>query len=135
MVDGDRGGAYFDTYFQGFESNDMDVVIDLGGKKQLHEVRVAMLQDIRAWIFLPRVCRILRVTRRRQLRELGVVQTVNENERKDGAFLKEYSITLENRSANFVRVKAKNVGMCPPWHIGYEYKGKAWIFADEIGIH
>jgi len=24
--------------------------------------------------------------------------------------------------------------MCPPWHIGFEYHGKAWLFADEIVV-
>jgi hypothetical protein len=132
MVDGARGATYFDTYFQGFEFNDMDVVIDLGGKKSIREVRVTMLQDIRAWIFFPEYVEFFVSHDGANFEHVGVVQTVNENERTDGTFLKDYAVTLENRVANFVRVRAKNVGMCPSWHIGFEYKGKAWVFADEI---
>jgi hypothetical protein len=33
-------------------------------------------------------------------------------------------------SARFVRVKAKNIGLCPDWHMG---RGdKAWLMIDEI---
>jgi hypothetical protein len=132
MVDGARGAAYFDTYFQGFEFNDMDVVIDLGGRKPVHDIRVTMLQDIRAWIFLPERVEFFLSHDGANFEPVGDVRTVNENERNDGTYLKEYAVTLENRAANFVRVRAKNAGMCPPWHIGYEYHGKAWVFADEI---
>jgi hypothetical protein len=135
LVDGHRGAAYFDTYFQGFEFNDMDVVVDLGGKKTIHDVRVGMLQDIRAWVFFPEYVEFYASHDGANFEKLATVPTVNENEKKDGVFLKEYSLALDNKTANFIRVKAKNPGMCPPWHIGYEYKGKAWIFADEIGIH
>jgi len=134
MVDGAHGAAYFDGYFQGFEFNDMDVVLDLGGKKDIREIRVTMLQDIRTWILLPEYVEFFVSHDGANFEPVGAVRTVNENERKDGVFLKDYSVTMEKRSANFVRVHAKNVGMCPPWHIGYEYKGKAWVFADEIVV-
>jgi hypothetical protein len=135
MVDGARGATYFDTYFQGFEFNDMDVVIDLGGRRAIHDVRVTMLQDIRAWIFFPEHVEFFVSHDGANFERVGDVRTVNENEKKDGTFLKEYAVTLENGSANFVRVRAKNAGLCPPWHIGYEYRGKAWVFADEIIVH
>ena len=134
MVDGEHGATYFDGYFQGFEFNDMDVVVDLGGKKDIREIRVTMLQDIRTWILLPEYVEFFVSHDGANFEPVGTVTTVNENERKDGVFLKDYSVTMEKRSANFVRVHAKNVGMCPPWHIGYEYRGKAWVFADEIVV-
>jgi len=135
LVDGIHGAAYFDTFFQGFEFNDMDVVIDLGGKKEIRELRVTMLQDIRAWIFFPEHVEFFVSHDGANFERVGDVRTVNENERTDGVFLKDYAITLEKRSANFVRVRGKNIGMCPPWHIGFEYNGKAWVFADEIVVH
>jgi hypothetical protein len=134
MVDGARGSTYFDGFFQGFEFNDMDVVVDLGGKKEIRDIRTTMLQDIRAWILLPEHVEFLVSHDGANFEPVGMVRTVNENERKDGVFLKEYAVTMEPRTVNFVRVRARNVGMCPPWHIGYEYRGKAWVFADEISV-
>ena len=34
--------------------------------------------------------------------------------------------------ARYVRVVAKNFGVCPDWHLGKG--GNAWIFADEIEV-
>ena len=39
---------------------------------------------------------------------------------------------LEDIETRFVRVRARNRGVCPEWHKGAG--GKAWIFADEIII-
>jgi hypothetical protein len=135
MVDGARGATYFDTYFQGFEFNDLDAVVDLGGKKEIGEISMTALQDIRAWIFFPRYVEFFISHDGANFEPVGTVQTVSDSERTDGTFLKTYTVTLDRRSANFVRVRAKNMGMCPPWHIGFEYNGKAWIFADEITVH
>jgi hypothetical protein len=134
MVDGIHGSAHFDGYFQGFEYNDMDIVIDLGGRKPLHEIRVTLLQNIGVWIFLPERVEFFLSHDGANFEKVGDVQTVNELERTDGTFLKDYAVSLEQKSANFVRVRAKNIGMCPPWHAGFEYHGKAWLFADEVVI-
>jgi hypothetical protein len=32
----------------------------------------------------------------------------------------------------YVRIQAKNQGVCPPWHAGAG--AKSWLFVDEIGI-
>jgi hexosaminidase len=49
----------------------------------------------------------------------------------DGAILHDFAMT-NTVQARYVKVKAKNPGVCPEWHPG---KGKScWIFADEIQI-
>jgi hexosaminidase len=46
--------------------------------------------------------------------------------------IKELEQNLTNVKARYVRVYAKNVGICPDWHPG---KGdKAWLFVDEIVV-
>ena len=134
LVDGKKGSAYSDGSFQGFEFNDMDVVIDLGQAKEIEKVSVTALQDIRAWIFFPERVEFSVSPDGEKFNSVGVIGTVNEFDRKDGSFIKEYAVTLEKQTARFVRVRAKNMGWCPSWHSGYEYKGKAWVFADEIVI-
>jgi len=39
---------------------------------------------------------------------------------------------LPDMRARHIRVKARNVGICPDWHLGA--RGKAWLFCDEIII-
>jgi hypothetical protein len=134
MVDGKRGSVYTDACFQGFEQNDMDIVVDLGGKKEVSGIGVSLLQDLKAWIFFPEKVEFFISHDGANFEKMGEVVTVNEFDRKDGSFKKEYEVKFDKRATNFVRVKAKNIGLCPTWHGGFEYKGKAWVFADEIVI-
>jgi hypothetical protein len=39
---------------------------------------------------------------------------------------------VDETKARYVKVFARNIGTCPPWHIGAG--GKAWLFIDEITI-
>ena len=50
----------------------------------------------------------------------------------DGAVLEDFSKEGVNRKARYVRVRARNMGLCPDWHKGAGHK--AWIFADEIVV-
>jgi hypothetical protein len=47
-----------------------------------------------------------------------------------GAIIKDFVSVLSDMNARYIRVKAKNVGVCPEWHHGAG--GKAWLFVDEI---
>ena len=46
--------------------------------------------------------------------------------------IEDLSVIVEKQRARYVRVKAKNLGTCPPWHPGAG--GKAWVFVDEIMV-
>jgi hypothetical protein len=135
LVDGLHGAAHFDNYFQGFEGNDMDVIIDLGGKRTIHEIQASMLQNIGVWIFLPERVEFFVSHDGANFEKVADVQTERDLEKKGGTFVKKYSVSLGEKTTNFIRVHARNIGMCPPWHPGFEYHGKAWIFADEVDIH
>ena len=44
----------------------------------------------------------------------------------------EYSLDFNPIKTRFLKIHAKNVGICPDWHQG---SGRpAWVFADEIVI-
>ena len=91
-------------------------------------------RDIRSWILLPEYVSISVSLDGARFDPVGEVRVRNEHERKDGVFSVEYAAAFPKRTAAFVRVHAKNVGMCPPWHVGYEYKGKAWLFCDVVVV-
>ena len=134
LVDGKRGSSYADGSFQGFEFHDMDVILNLGGAREIGSVTASMLQDIRSWILLPEYVAVSVSVDGARFDPVGEVRVVNEHDRKDGVFSVEYTASFPKRMAAFVRVHAKNVGMCPPWHVGHEYKGKAWLFCDEVVV-
>ena len=47
--------------------------------------------------------------------------------------MKDYVSTFSQREARFVKVNAKNIGICPEWHPGSGNRG--WLFVDEIVIN
>mgnify|MGYP001581251471 FL=1 len=46
--------------------------------------------------------------------------------------IKRFSTKVDNVKARYLKVFAKNIGVCPDWHKGAG--GKAWIFADEVTV-
>ena len=46
--------------------------------------------------------------------------------------IKEFPVKGINKSVRYIKVEAKNIGICPDWHKGAGEK--AWIFVDEITI-
>jgi hypothetical protein len=46
--------------------------------------------------------------------------------------LKDFSLEAGSVNARYVRVRARNIGVCPDWHKGAG--SKAWIFVDEITL-
>ena len=64
--------------------------------------------------------------------------SINENGNKvtkktDHPIIQEFSQIFPETPARFIRIRAKNAGVCPPWHEG---AGQAcWMFADEIVVY
>jgi predicted alpha-1,2-mannosidase len=131
LIDFIRGSANFRTgAWQGYEGVDLDAVIDLGSIQLISGIEAGFLQDVGAWIFYPE-------------RVGFFVSTDGVNFLKTGTAindvsLKDTQVQIKNFTANFttkaryIKIVARNIGVCPEWHWGTG--GKAWIFADEIVI-
>ncbi len=146
LVDGLRGSAAFpDGRWQGYEGTDFAGTIDLGTPVRVKEVTIGFLNDIKSWIFLPEYVKISVSSDGISYREVSEIIT-SESPKASGPFIREYrwndqasdennnvkeSGTAENR-ARFIRIFAKNRGVCPKWHPGKG--GRAWLFADEIMV-
>ncbi|MDP3581753.1 MAG: glycoside hydrolase family 92 protein, partial [Ignavibacteria bacterium] len=105
--------------------------IDLREINIIFQVTSSFLRDINSYIFLP--------------------SSVEYSFSEDG---KNFSIPLEIKNgtaqnvkekiskpflcepgkvnARFIRVRARNIGVCPEWHKGAG--DKAWLFVDEIEV-
>lgn len=58
------------------------------------------------------------------------MNTVSVNEK---SVLKDFIAQFPEQKAKFIRITAKNLGLCPKGHSG---EGKpAWLFADEIIVN
>lgn len=49
--------------------------------------------------------------------------------------IKTISSEVSGRNYRFIKVVAKNIGNLPTWHLGAPFKGKAWLFVDEISVN
>jgi hypothetical protein len=91
---------------------------------------VRFLQDHNAWIFFPQSIEYS-VSQDGVTYERIFSGTTGVAPETEGAMIKSVSGTIP-KPVRFVKVRAVNIGMCPPWHKGSG--NKAWLFADEIVI-
>ena len=117
--------------WQGFEQVDLDAVIDLKKEMEINQVATGFLQEIGSWIFLPPVVEYSVSQDGTHFTSIGRVK--NEVPMKNPRTLKRnFKLSVKNVRAGYLRVHAKNIGICPSWHPGAG--GKAWLFADEVVV-
>lgn len=132
LIDGLRGGLNFRTgRWQGYQG-DMELVIDLGKQAQFRSVQIGFLQDIRAWIWMPREVDVSLSMDGHRFEGLGAVKPHTADQDYDVRMEQFDFVAAKPIPCRYIKVKATNYGHCPPWHIGAG--GKAWIFADEVVV-
>ncbi|HLP17731.1 MAG TPA: GH92 family glycosyl hydrolase [Bacteroidota bacterium] len=132
LIDSIRGTDNFHTdAWQGYEGNDLDAVIDLGKVQTVSSVTASFLQNTGSWIFYPSAVEYSLSVDGTTFKKVYEVSNPPD-ESHAGAGIREFEANVPGAEARFVRVYAKNVGICPAWHIAAG--GKAWLFVDEISI-
>ena len=132
LIDFLRGGDDFKTgAWQGYEGVDIDAVVDLGSLQTIHKLSLGCIQDQGAWIFMPLEVTWWTSDDGTTFTKLSTIAN-DVDEHHEGAITKEFSVTPKGLKTRYIKVVAKNRGVCPAWHPGNG--GKAWVFADEISI-
>ena len=132
MIDGVRGTSNFvDGSWQGFDGQDLVVVVDLGAMQNVSKLGAGFLQDVESWIWMPRRVDVeLSTDGTNFVRAISLTNDVSDSEY--GAVVKDFVGTIKPQKARFVRMTAHNYGKLPAWHPGAG--GDSWIFVDEIII-
>ncbi len=117
--------------WQGYQKNDLDVVIDLKGVKNVSTIKINFLQDVGSWIVAPK--------------ELIIEFSTDGNsftsfyDSKGILPIEDLKLQVKNIVASFpavptryVRIRAIQYGKLPAWHEGAG--GDTHIFVDEINI-
>jgi len=130
LVDGKTASPDFtDTRWQGFEGKDMEVVIDIGREMPVWRITASFLQSLSVWIFSPIEISFSISTDGKNYRTMGIIDNYPDRATlNDG--IKYFETLVFGAPARYVRVHAKSIGLCPPWHHGSG--GAAWLFADEV---
>ncbi len=85
----------------------------------------------RLWIFMPLYVEFYASQDGRHFIRLGRVNNTVPPQQA-GAVSKYFTLKVKPQTIRYVRVIARNRGVCPPWHKGHG--GKAWIFVDEVRV-
>jgi predicted alpha-1,2-mannosidase len=132
LIDGLRGPLDFRTgLWQGYQGVDLDAIVDLGRVRRVNRVATGFLQDQNSWLFLPEMVEYsLSSDGKRFVAAARFEPGVPAREEEPR--IERFASGPLGANARYVRVFAKNTGVCPAWHRGAG--SKAWIFADEIVI-
>ncbi len=120
-----------DGLWQGYQGVDFSGTIDLKKAVPFHRIRVRFLQNTGSWIFLPLSVDFAVSEDGQNFIPIGHFPDPISPHVSD-VLVKEFDCAYPGGPVRFVRVRAKNRGVCPPWHPGAG--GKAWIFVDEIVV-
>jgi len=132
LVDGLTGTlSHSDGYWQGWEGENLDVVIDLGKPQSIKNISLSFLEAHGSWIFFPTDIIVSFSDEGTSFKNEKKI-SLNDGENYSKNNRKVMSINSLASSVRFVRIQAINRKACPEWHDGAG--GKAWIFADEIVI-
>ncbi|MEI6122931.1 MAG: GH92 family glycosyl hydrolase [Bacteroidota bacterium] len=131
LIDMIRGGNNFRLgEWQGYDSVDFEAIIDLGSVQKVHKLSAGFLQDIGSWIWMPRLVDYeTSVDGKNFVPAATVKNTVSETDTQSTIKDFEAKVAVD---ARYIKVKAKNFGTIPSWHLGAGYP--SWIFVDEIII-
>lgn len=132
LIDGIKGNNNFKTgVWQGYQGQDVEAIVDLGGIKLISSISTGFLQDIKSWIWYPDYVEYYVSEDGQSYKKLKRVNTTF-SKLEEGAFTTTFDCNVPV-STRFVKMVAKNFGKCPEWHLGAG--GDTWIFIDEITIN
>ena len=129
LIDLQRGSDNFRVgMWQGYYGVDIDATVDLGEMTDISRLAGSFLQDQKSWIFMPTQVEFFVSNDGKNFMSVGVVENDIAEDEED-AVIQELEVRKKLK-ARYVRMVAKNPGICPEWHVGAGEK--AWIFCDEI---
>ena len=129
LTDGIRGTKEIGKSWHGFLGNDLVATIDLGDIMSVDSIVLSCLQRYESWIFLPDYVTFSVSVDGISFSDIDKVDNKTAPEER-GYIFQNFSVRNTAGVCRYIRVRAKNIGTCPPGHPG-EGKG-AWIFVDEV---
>ena len=133
LTDGLKGSNQFrDGNWQGFWGEDVVMTVDLGETKLIQQLSAGFLQYNNAWIFYPEWVKYEVSVDGEKYTQIGMVLNEDSPENKEQK-TQQFTLSItEPMEVRYIRLTAKNLGVCPPWH---DAAGSpAWLFIDEFSI-
>lgn len=119
-----------DPHWQGFSSEDFEVVIDLGGKNDLSYLAMNFFQHIGATSVMLPTDVFIAISKDGENYDMVYDAPIETIEKRD-PIIQKIEVDFKKQEVGYIKIKAKNRGILPDWHIR---NGDAWIFVDEISV-
>lgn len=123
--------------WQGWQK-DVELNIDLLQEKPVSSVGINCLSDCRSWVFFPQSFAVEYSLDGKDYQPLGELKNIARDAMSDSDWNykeegRQQSFTLKaSATARYLKLKIKNYGALPSWHISAGQQ--AWLFIDEIEI-
>ena len=115
----------------GFEQNDFVATIDLGKITPIERISVGFLKNVYESAFVPDSVNFYISDDGNHFNSIGSVKhEISPFEMK--VYVKDFVVDSINNSTRYIKIEAKNMGICP--HPHFNSGGKAWLYSDEIII-
>lgn len=133
LIDGIRGQLNWRTGdWMGFQGQDVEILLDLGKEQDIHSLSAGFLQDVGSWIVMPKMVEFWIAGNDMDfVRAAEIPNTISDKETENKIFDFTYKRDF-SKKVRYVKVKAKNYGLLPEWHLGAG--GESFIFIDEIMV-
>lgn len=133
LLDGKTGSKKMrDGNWQGFLGVDIDCVIDLGKEIEATEIGAHFLHKQLSWILAPAYITIQTSVDGIIWKDWGTIES-KVDPKNEEIILETFSKIKPAENVRFVKLFAKNLNQLPEWHDFY--KGKSWLFIDEIFVN
>ena len=128
------GGEYSLTdgscyIWQGFQKRDIDVIVDLEEIMVINRIKTNWWYDIDDWVFRPLEVSYELSLNGKTYDRVFQSKNINPENVYDKGILN-LTHSMENGKARYIRLKAKNQMVLPPWH--RNARGGTWVFVDGL---
>ena len=133
LTDGNLGPeTHSSRFWLGFEGNDLEAIVELDASVLVKDLGVHCLQIPRIGIFLPSE---VEFAVSENGKDFVTVATATHTvpAKEAGPLTKTLTVEGLDKTATFVRVRARNLGTIPRWH--RSAGRKSWLFVDEIIVN
>lgn len=131
LIDGIRGSENWRLGgWHGYQGTDFEAVVDLGNVQPVNYVAAGFVQDIRSWIWMPTEVSFYASADGQEFTQLASIKNTLPYDDYD-IYHRDLGKRIKT-TARYIKVKARNFGTIPDWHLGAG--GDAYIFVDEIII-
>jgi predicted alpha-1,2-mannosidase len=133
LIDGIKGTTNWRAGdWQSYYGNDFEAIVDLKKVQKIKEVRAYFLQDIRSWIWMPKDMEVWGSKDGKVFTSIGNISSmVDEKEEEVKSYILE--VSGKEVTARYIKVKAKNYGVIPDWHLGAG--NNSHLFISEISVN